>query len=134
MSEPSVLVQFRLDRDEPLRLRWLAEDGAPGDGYKAQITAVALMDGARLLMQRSAIVEQVEPEPGGGPSAYVLMFNGMVGYAEDHPDRAIVDALVDQEVDYDLEFVHDETGRVAIENIDYRIVERPRGHARKLRR
>jgi hypothetical protein len=131
MSEPSVMVQFRLDRDQPLRLRWLADDGAPGNGYKAQITSIALMDGSRLAMQSSAILEQVEPEPGV-TNGYVLMFNGMVGYAADHPDRAIVDALVDQEIDYDLELVHDDTGRVAIENIDYRIVERPRGHARRL--
>ena len=41
-------------------------------------------------------------------------------------------AIVDQEIEYDLDFVHDETGRIAVENTDYRIVERPRGNARKL--
>ena len=49
MSEPNVLVNFRLDKDQPLRLRWLATDGVPGDGYKAQITAIKLSGGAKLV-------------------------------------------------------------------------------------
>ena len=47
MSEPNVLVNFRLDKEKPLRLRWLATDGVPGDGYKAQVTAVVLPDGTK---------------------------------------------------------------------------------------
>lgn len=128
----NVLVSFRLGADQPLRLRWLASDGAPGDGYKPQVTAVKLMDGARLAMHSSAIIEQTAPDHGAGQGAYIMTFNGMVGFAADHPDRTIVDALVDQEIEYDLDFVHDETGRIAVENTDYRIVERPRGTARKL--
>jgi len=130
MAESNVLVSFRLDRDQPLRLRWLATDGVPGDGYKAQITAINLMHGAKLLMHASAILEQTEADPGGGVGGYMLTFNGMVGFAADHPDRGLIDQLVDQDVDYDLEFVHDDSGRVAVENTDYRIVERPRGFAR----
>jgi hypothetical protein len=128
----NVLVSFRLGVDQPLRLRWLATDGTPGDGYKAQVTAVKLMDGSRLAMHNSAIIEQTAPDQGAGQGAYIMTFNGMVGFAADHPDRAIVDSLADQEIEYDLDFVHDETGRVAVENTDYRIVERPRGNARKL--
>ena len=30
MSEPNVLVNFRLDTDRPMRLRWLATNGVPG--------------------------------------------------------------------------------------------------------
>ena len=132
MSEPNVLVNFRLDKDQPLRLRWLATDGVPGDGYKAQVTAIKLADGGRLPMDTSAILEQTAPDPGGGLGAYVMTFNGMVGYAADHPERARVDAMPDQEVEYDLEFVHDDTGQVAVEDRDYKIVDRPRGWARKL--
>ena len=132
MSEPNVLVNFRLDKDQPLRLKWLATDGVPGDGYKAQITAVRLMDGARLAMDKSAILEQTAPDPSGGVGGYLLTFTGMVGFAADHPDRKIVDALVDQDIDYDLEIVHEDSGRVAVENTDFRIVERPRGVARKV--
>jgi hypothetical protein len=132
MSAPNVLVSFRLDRAQPLRLRWLATDGAPGDGYKAQITAIKLMDGKRLAMDSSAILEQTTADPEGGTGAYMLTFNGMVGFAADHPDRTIVDKLVDQDVDYDLEFVHENGKKVAVENSDYRIVERPRGTARKV--
>ena len=132
MSEPNVLVNFRLDKDQPLRLRWLATDGVPGDGYKAQVTAINLADGGKLAMDNSAILEQTAPDPGGGVGAYLLTFNGMVGYAAAHPDRAKIDRLADQEIDYDLEFVHDDTGRVAVENKDYKILERPRGWARKL--
>jgi hypothetical protein len=132
MSAPNVLVNFRLERDRPLRLRWLATDGVPGDGYKAQITAIRLADGRRLAMDRSAILEQTAPDGAGGDGTYVLTFTGMVGFAADHPDRATVDALAEQDVDYDLEFVHDDSGRVAAEGTDYSIVERPRGTAKKL--
>ena len=134
MSEPTVLVNFRLDKDQPLRLRWLAADGVPGDGYKPQITAIRLDGGVKLAMDRSAIVEQTAPDPGGGVGAYLVTFAGMVGYSHDHPDRASVDALEDQEIEYDLELVHDETGRVAVEGVDYQILERPRGYARRVSR
>jgi hypothetical protein len=132
MSAPNVLVNFRLDKDSPLRLRWRATDGVPGDGYKAQVTAIRLAGDVRLAMDASAIMEQTAPDPGGGIGAYLMTFNGMVGYAADHPDRARIDALVDGEIDYDLEFVHDDTGRAAEENRDYEIIERPRAWARKL--
>jgi hypothetical protein len=124
MSQPNVLVNFRLGADQPLRLRWMATDGVPGDGYKAQVTSITLMDGKRLAMDSSAILEQTAADPEGGNGAFTLTFTGMVGYAADHPDRATVDTLVDQDVDYELEFIHDDSGRVAIENTDYRIVER----------
>jgi hypothetical protein len=130
MSEPNVLVNFRLDKDRPLRFRWLATDGAPGDGYKAQVTAIKLQDGTRLAMDRSAILEQTAPDAAGG-GVYTLTFNGMVGFGADHPDRAAVDALVDQEIDYELELVHDESGRVANE-AELEILDRPRAFARKL--
>ena len=132
MSEPNVLVNFRLDKDQPLRLRWLATDGVPGDGYKAQITAVKLSAG-RLAMDRSAIMEQTAPDPGGGIGAYTLTFNGMVGFAPDHPDRAAIDKLVEEEIDYELEFVHDDSGRVATEGTEFTVIERPRAWARKLK-
>jgi len=130
----NVLVNFRLDKDRALRLKWLAqdEDGAPGDGYKAQVTAIKLMDGGRLAMDKSAILEQTVVDPDGGVGGYLMTFNGMVGFAADHPDRAVVDKLIDQEIEYEFELVHDESGRVAVENKDFRVVERPRGLAKKL--
>ena len=132
MSEPNVLVNFRLDKDQPLRLRWLATDGVPGHGYKAQITAVKLSVG-RLAMDRSAIMEQTAPDQGGGLGAYTLTFNGMVGFAADHPDRAAIDKLDEEEIDYELEFVHDDSGRIASEGTDFTVVDRPRAWARKLK-
>lgn len=131
MSEPHLLVNFRLDRDRPARVRWLATDGVPGDGYKAQITAILLADGSRLPMHGSAILEQSAPDPAGGIGGYLLTFNGMVGYPAEHADRARVEQLLEEEIDYELEFVH-EDGRVAVLDQDYRIVERPRGMARKM--
>jgi hypothetical protein len=132
MSEPNVLVNFRLDKESPLRFRWLATDGVPGDGYKAQITAIKLAGGGVLEMDGSSIVEQTAPDAAGGLGAYLLTFSGMVGYASDHPHRKQIDKLADQQVEYDLVFVHDDSERVAIENEDYKIIDRPRGWLRKL--
>jgi len=133
MSEPNVLVNFRLDRDKPVRLKWLATDGVPGDGYKAQITAIRLSDGAKLQMDGSAILEQTAPDASGGIGAYLVTFNGMVGFASDHPDRERIEKITDNEIDYDLEFVTEE-GRVAVEEEDYKILDRPRGMAHKISR
>ena len=132
MSASNVLVSFRLDRERAVRLKWLATDGVPGDGFKAQVTAIKLMDGGRLAMDKTAILEQTAPDPEGGLGGYLMTFSGIVGFAPDHPDRKTVDAMIDQEIEYDLELVHDENGRVAAENTDYRIVEKPRGIAKKL--
>ncbi|MBA3819503.1 MAG: hypothetical protein H0X17_11465 [Deltaproteobacteria bacterium] len=131
MSEPTVLVNFRLDRDTPVRVRWLATDGTPLDGYKAQITAVVLPDGTRFAMHGSSIIEQTQPDPSGADGAYVMTFNGMIGYATDHPDRPHVDQLLAETVDYELEFVRDD-GQRAVAGRDYEIVESPRGMARKI--
>lgn len=127
----NVLVNFRLDPDRPVRVKWLATDGVPGDGYKAQVTAVRI-GAITLKMDSSAILEQTAPDPGGGIGGYMLTFNGMVGYAEDHPDRAHVEALTDAEIAYELEFIHDESGRIAVEDEDYKILERPIAMAHKI--
>ena len=127
----NVLVNFRLNPEQPVRLKWLATDGVPGDGYKAQITAVRL-GGTKLTMDASAILEQTAPDPGGGIGGYMLMFNGMVGFGDDHPDRKHVDALTDAEIEYDLEFVREDDGRIAVEDEDYKIVERPKAMAHKI--
>ena len=132
MSEPNVLVNFRLDKEKPLRLRWLATDGVPGDGYKAQVTAVVLPDGIKLAMDSSAILEQAHADPTGGLGAYFVTFNGMVGYAADHADRAKVDAFEDQEIEYELDFIHEESGRIAVTDQDFKIVDKPRAWAHKL--
>lgn len=124
-------MNFRLNPDRPVRVKWMATDGVPGDGYKAQITAVKI-GGTKLQMDSSAILEQTAPDPGGGIGGYMLTFNGMVGFADDHPDRRHADALTDAEIEYDLEFVHDESGRIAVEDEDYKILERPTAMAHKI--
>lgn len=131
MSESNVLVSFRLDRDRPMRVKWLATDGVPGDGYKPQVTAILLADGTRLGMHGTSIMEQVNPDAAGGIGGYALTFSGVVGYAPDHVDRARIDRLGEEEADFELELVH-EDGRVAVENRDYRVVDRPRAIARNL--
>jgi hypothetical protein len=131
MSESPVLVKFLLDRDRPLRIRWLATDGVPGDGYKAQVTAIKLADGTRLAMDNSAILEQTAHDPTGGIASYLMSFNGLVGFASEHPDRARIDQLVDEDIEYELSFIKD-NGSLAVEDRDYKILERPRGHAKKL--
>jgi hypothetical protein len=133
MSE-TVLVNFRLDRDRPMRIKWLATDGSPGDGYKPEISVIVLADGSKLEMDSTAILEQTVVDPDGGVGAYFLTFNGMVGYAADHADRARVEALEDQDIDYELVFLHQDDGRRAVENTDYEVLERPAGYLRKLAR
>src|ERR1051325_8599424 len=133
MSEPNALVNFRLDRDRPMRIKWLATDGVPGDGYKAQVTTIKLDDGAVLEMDSSAILEYAAPDPAGGIGAYLVTFNGMVGFAADHRDRARIDQLEDEEIGYDMVFLHDD-GRVAVEGEDYETRDRPRAMAHKLTR
>jgi len=135
MSEPNVLVSFRLDRDRPVRVKWHATDGVPGDGYKAQVTAIKLDDGTRLAMDGSAILEQVVPDPAGGIGGYLVTFTGMVGYAADHPDRARIDQMAEEEVGYELGFVRDDdTFHAAIEGQDYELRERPRALAARVTR
>jgi hypothetical protein len=134
MSEPNALVNFRLDRDRPMRIKWHATDGVPGDGYKAQVTVITLDDGSSLEMDSSAILEQTAPDPGGGIGAYLVTFNGMVGYASDHPDRPRIDKIDDEEIGYDMIFLREDDGRVAVEGEDYEVRERPRGMAHKLTR
>jgi hypothetical protein len=132
MSEPNVLVNFRLDRDKPVRIKWHATDGVPGDGYKAQITVIKFDDGAKLEVDASAILEQTAADPAGGIGAYFVTFNGMVGFAADHPDRDRIDKINDEEIGYELEFVHDDGGRVAVEGEDYEVRDRPRAMAHKI--
>jgi hypothetical protein len=134
MSAPNVLVNFRLDRDRPMRIQWLATDGTPGNGYKAQVTAIRLGDGALLPMDSSAIVEQAAPDPDGGPGAYIVTFTGVVGFAGDHPARPRIDRLDDEPIAYDLAFIRRDDGKPAIEGEDYKIHERPTGMAHKVTR
>jgi hypothetical protein len=83
-------------------------------------------------MDSSAILEQSAPDPAGGIGGYLVTFNGMVGFANDHPDRKHVEKLTDSEIEYDLAFVHEDDGRIAVENEDYRILERPNAMAHKI--
>jgi hypothetical protein len=123
----NVMVSFRLDRDMPLRVRWRATDGVPGEGYKAQVTGIVLPDGTRLAMHGSSILEQAQ---AAGDGIFTITFTGMVGYAHDHADFEHVDKLADVEVDYEIEFVH-EDGRTATAE-DYEILDRPRARAKNL--
>jgi len=132
MREHNVLVNFRLDRDRPMRIKWLATDGVPGDGYKAQVTVIRLADGTPLEMDSSAILEYTAPDPGGGIGAYLVTFNGMVGFASDHPDRPRIDQLDSEEIAYDMVFIREHDGQLAVEGEDFEIRDTPRGTARKL--
>ena len=120
------MVSFRLARETPLRVKWSATDGAPGEGYKAQVTAIILPDGTRLAMHGSSILEQTQ-EDGDG---FLVTFTGVVGYAEDHADYAPVSALTETEVDYELEFVHEDGHNAPADQFE--IVDRPRAIAKKI--
>ena len=132
MNEPNVLVNFRLDRDRPMRIKWLATDGVPGDGYKAQVMAFTLDDGSTLHMDSTAVLEQTAPDAAGGIGAYLVTFNGMVGFASDHPDRPRIDKLEDEEIGYEMVFIREHDGELAVEGEDYEIRDHPRGMVHKL--
>src|SRR5678815_308247 len=96
-----------------------------------RVTTIKLDDGAVLEMDSLAILEQTAPDPAGGIGAYLVTFNGMVGFASDHPDRARIDKLEDEEIGYEMVFLRDD-GRAAVEGEDYEIRDRPRATAHKL--
>jgi hypothetical protein len=122
----NVIVNFHLARQSPLRVKWSATDGAPGDGYKAQVTAIVLPDGTRLAMHGSAILEKTEPDGAD----FIVTFTGMVGYAEDHADFGHVSKLTEAEVDYELEFVHEDGHNAPADQFE--ITDRPRALAKKI--
>jgi hypothetical protein len=65
----------------------------------------------------------------------MVTFNGMVGYASDHPDRARIEKLTDEEIGYELTFIRDDDdGRLAVEGEDFEIRDKPRGMAHKISR
>ena len=121
------MLRVVLGRDNPMRVRWLADDGAPGDGYKAQVTAIVLPDGTRLAMHGSSILEQAQP---AGDDVYTVTFTGMVGYQAEHADYPHVEKLTTADVDYELEFVHEDGG--IAEASAFEVVERPRAIATNL--
>jgi len=133
MTASSLLVNFRLEPSTPVRVHWLATDGTPTDGYKAQVVAI-LLGGARLAMDGSAILEQVVSDPLGGVNDFLVTFTGMVGFAPTHADRPHVEGIAadGSTIEYELTFVHAESGRIASEGTDYKVTDRPRATARKL--
>jgi hypothetical protein len=126
MSE-QVMLRVVLGRENPMRVRWRATDGAPGDGYKAQVTAIVLPDGTRLAMHGSSILEQAQPADDG---EFAITFTGMLGYAPEHADYAHVAKVSEADVDYELEFVHDDGHSAASDAFD--VVDRPRATATNL--
>ena len=104
----------------------------PGDGYKAQITAVKL---ARLHAGDGRLGDPRADRAGSRRRHRRLhgdvQRHGRVRARITRISRR-VEALTDAEIEYELEFVHDETGRIAVENEDYKILERPAGMAHKI--
>ena len=123
------MLRVVLGRENPMRVRWRATDGAPGDGYKAQVTALILPDGTRLAMHGSSILEQAQPAPDDD-GEFAITFTGMLGYAPEHADYAHVAKLSEADVDYEFEFVHDDGHTAADDAFD--VVERPRATATNL--
>ena len=121
------MLRVVLGRENPMRVRWRATDGAPGDGYKAQVTALVLPDGTRLAMHGSSILEQAQP---GDDGEFAITFTGMLGYAPEHADYAHVAKLSEADVDYELEFVHDDGHSAASDAYD--VLDCPRATATNL--
>jgi hypothetical protein len=128
-----VMIAFQLKADTPVRISWKAQDGEPGDGYKSQITAIILPDGKRITIGANEIVEACIPDPASAAHDYILSFAGVVTYASDHPDHAVVAAIDEDRVSYDLEFVRRDGSR-ATEEQDFEIRDRPPALAARLGR
>ena len=126
-----VMIAFQLKADNPVKITWKAQDGAPGDGYKAQITAIILPDGKRITIGASEIVEAVVPDPASADHDFNLSFAGVVTYTGDHPDHAVVAALDEERVGYDLSFVRPD-GTAAEEDVDFVVNDRPPGLAARM--
>ena len=127
----SVRIAFQLKADNPVRIAWKAQDGSPGDGYKAQITAIILPDGKRITIGANEIVEAVVPDPSSAEHDYNLSFAGVVTYAADHADHAVVAEIDEERVSYDLTFVRPD-GSTAEEDEDFVVTERPPGLAARI--
>jgi hypothetical protein len=56
----------------------------------------------------------------------------MVGYASDHPDRVRIEKLDSEEIAFDIIFLREDDGRIAVQGEDYEIREHPRAMAHKL--
>jgi hypothetical protein len=121
-----VLLNFRLDRAHPIRVRWLAKDGAPREGYKAQITCIVTAHG-RLPMDHTAIVETTARDG----ERYVVTFSGMVGYPEGHRDRPVVDKVTDGDVAYELGFFRAD-GSAAVAGEHFAIEDAPPAHVHRV--
>jgi len=119
-----VRIAFQLKADTPVRIAWRAQDGEPGNGYKAQITAIILQDGKRIPIATNEIVEACIPDPATAERAFNLSFAGVVGYDRGHSAHPIVAAIDEERVGYDLEFVRSD-GTLAQEDEDFEIRERP---------
>lgn len=128
-----LMIAFQLKADTPVRIRWRATDGAPGDGYKSQITAIILPDGKRITIGANEIVEACIPDPASADRDYNVSFAGVVTYGEDHPDYAVVSLIGEDRVEYDLEFVRRD-GTRAVEGEDFAVRERPPALAARLAR
>src|SRR5262245_50267385 len=120
----NVMIAFQLRGDTPIRISWKATDGSPGDGYKAQITAIILPDGKRISIRPNDIVEAVVPDPATAEHDYNMSFAGVVTYPPDHADYAVVSTVDEDRVGYDLEFVRPD-GTKATEDEDFVIRDRP---------
>jgi len=118
------MIAFQLKADSPVRISWKAQDGTPGDGYKSQITAIILPDGKRITIGANEIVEACIPDPASAARDFNLSFAGVVSYAADHPAFSLVDAIDEDRVSYDLEFVRPDGSR-AVEDQDFEVVSRP---------
>lgn len=120
------MLRVVLGREHPMRLRWHGTDGAPGEGYKAQVTTVVLPDGTRLGMHGSSVLEQTALHG----DEYHVTFTGMIGYAPDHADFAAVEKFASAEVDYEVDFVHEDGHSAPADAVE--VVERPRALAQNL--
>jgi hypothetical protein len=128
-----VMIAFQLKADTPVRIRWRAQDGAPGDGYKSQITAIILPDGKRITIGANDIVEACIPDPASADRDYNLSFAGVVNYGDDHPDFDVVETITEDRVSYDLEFVRRDGSR-AVEEQDFELLARPPALAARMTR
>jgi hypothetical protein len=103
-----LMVTVKLELDDAVQIRWLAEGPRPAKGYRPRLRSIQLPDGGPSIgVDSKHVSEVVMPTPDRGKDDFDAFF---MGYFEVEPEDAAYQRLLgkkDVVVDYELGFVDD---------------------------